>query len=57
MYLCVDGVGYLLIMFRDYQELHRLTRSIDNIVTNIAGYQRKGYAIDNRLHAMEKNIR
>ena len=53
----VDGIGNLLILLRDNEELHRLARTIDDIVANDGGYEREGDTVDDGLHAAEEQVR
>ena len=53
----VNGVSNSIILFGDYDELHSLPCSIDNIIAYETGYKRKGHAIDDSLETVEKEIR
>lgn len=52
----VNHVGYLLVFFRNDDELHCLARAVNHIVAHVAVYQGECDAVDNRLHFLENEV-
>ena len=51
-----DFVGNLVVFLRYDEELHRLSRTVDDIVAHIGGNQGECHTIYNRLGALEQEI-